>query len=199
MKISRHTEYTAPVRSKDPMHVQIGFRRFLAAPIFSEIDPHVTDRGQLKRFLPIDDKPTYYMATMYSRITFPPATVLMFAAHVLGSSKNDFPFNPLVASGQLIGPNPNKLILKRSVLTGYPKSVEQHHAVIRHMFYNASDVNFFKTVELWTKFKTKGRIEKSRGLKGIFDASFEKTLTQKSPVHISLYKRQFPVWNPTYL
>eukprot|EP00461_Guttulinopsis_vulgaris_P008179 UN08230 len=56
MLIRRHTEYTPPVRTKDPMHIQIGFRRFISAPIFSEVDPHADDRALVKRFLPNDEK-----------------------------------------------------------------------------------------------------------------------------------------------
>lgn len=197
MLIRRHTEYEAAVRSKDPMHVQIGFRRYLGAPIYSEIDPHVNDRALMKRFLPNDEQ--FYLATMYSRITFPPATVLMFAAHVMGSYKHEFPFNPLVASGRLVNCNPNKLILKRSVLSGVPMTVSKHNVIVRHMFFNANDVKWFQTVELWTKRGHVGHIGESRGLHGIYKAVFDKTFKEKHSVHMSLYKRQFPIWNPAYL
>jgi pre-rRNA-processing protein TSR1 len=197
MLIRRHPEYEAAVRSKDPMHVQIGFRRYLSAPIYSEVDPHVNDRALMKRFLPNDD--SFYLATMYSRITYPPATVLLFAGHVLGAYKNEFPFNPLVASGRLVNCNPNKLILKRSVLTGTPHTVARHKVVVRHMFFNANDVKWFQPVELWTKRGHTGHITESRGLRGLYKSTFDDTFKEKHQVHMSLYKRQFPVWNPAYL
>eukprot|EP00461_Guttulinopsis_vulgaris_P002476 UN02477 len=67
------------------------------------------------------------------------------------------------------------------------------------MFYNASDVKWFKPVELWTKRGHSGHILDSRGLHGTFKAVFDKTFKEKCSVHLSLYKRQFPVWNPLYL
>ena len=44
-----------------------------------------------------------------------------------------------------------KIILKRILLTGYPMRVHKKRAVIRYMFFNPEDINYFKPVELFTK------------------------------------------------
>lgn len=64
----------------------------------------------------------------------------------------------LVASGTTLPPNPMQVILKRIILTGYPLKVHKKKAVIRYMFFNPKDVNYFKPVELSTKFGLKVEI-----------------------------------------
>ena len=194
--VKRHNEYTMTIKGKDPMHVQVGFRRFTTAPIYSKIVTG-TDKTLVERFFPNDEK--FYLASFYGRVIFPPASVLMFPAHVLGSYKEAFPFNPLAASGTLQSCNPNKIILKRSVLTGFPITVSKRNAVVRHMFYNANDVRWFKPVELWTKSGRHGHILEPRGLHGLFKCQFDNTLKTKEAICMSLYKRQFPPWNPAFL
>lgn len=195
VQLKRHNEYDQPIRNKDPMHFQVGFRRFLTAPIFSE-QCKGTTKLLMQRFVPQD---VNFVASFYARVMFPSATVLMFPAHVLGSYKDEFPFNPLAASGTLLTCDPNRLVLKRAVLTGYPVKASYNTAVVKHMFSTPSDVQWFKPVELWTKTGLYGRITDSRGLHGLFKASFSNVMKHKKPVHMTLYKRQFPVWNPSTL
>jgi pre-rRNA-processing protein TSR1 len=194
--VKRHSEFELPIKAKDPMHIQVGFRRFTSAPIFSKVVPG-TDKTLVERFLPCDEK--FYLATFYGRVTLPPSSVLMFPAHILGTYKSAFPFNPLACSGTLQSCNPNKVVLKRSVLTGFPIHVAKNHAVVRHMFFNSNDVRWFKPIELWTKTGRHGHITEPRGLHGLFKCQFDNTLKKKEAICMSLYKRQFPPWNPEYL
>ena len=195
MNVKRHDEFTLPVKNKDPMHIQIGFRRLTARPIFSSVVSG-SDKTLVQRFMP---RGKHVRASIYGRVTFPPAPVLMFAAQVLGSYKNEFPFNPLVASGVLASCDPNKLLIKRAVITGYPIQVHKMHAVIRYMFYNSDDVRWFKSCELWTKDGLHGHITEPRGLHGLFKCTFDSHVKSNDAVCISLYKREFPPWNPMLL
>ncbi len=61
------------------------------------------------------------------------------------------PLPPLVATGSLLSVDPSRLVIKRSVITGYPVSVHKRLAIVRFMFYNPDDVLWFKPVELWSK------------------------------------------------
>lgn len=42
----------------------------------------------------------------------------------------------LVATGSLLSVNPDRIILKRVILTGFPIRVRKKFAVVKHMFYN---------------------------------------------------------------
>jgi pre-rRNA-processing protein TSR1 len=195
LHIKRHPEFEQPIRNKDPMHLQVGFRRFLTAPIFS-VQVKGTQKLLMQRFLP---QATNAVATVYGRVMFPPATVLMFPAHVLGTYRDEYEFNPLAASGTLLTCDPDRIVLKRAVLSGFPVKASYNSCVVKHMFSTPTDVQWFKTVELWTKQGLYGRVRESRGLHGLFKASFNNVIKHKKPVYMTLYKRQFPVWNPNNL
>lgn len=195
MSLKRHPEYELPIKSKDPMHFQVGFRRFTAAPVYSKAI-NGTEKTLMQRWFRNDG---FTVVSVYGRVTFPPSNVLMFPASVLGSYKAEFPFNPLAASGKLLTCDPNKIILKRSVMTGYPVETHGFRAVIKHMFFNADDVRWFRPCEIWTKKGLSGRIDTSRGTHGLFKATFDHKIQSNDTVCLALYKRQFPPWNPAYI
>lgn len=64
----------------------------------------------------------------------------------------------LVATGSLLNVNPDRTVLKRIRLTGRPYKLNKKVAVIHRMFYNPDDINWFKPVELVTKFGRRGHI-----------------------------------------
>lgn len=64
----------------------------------------------------------------YAPIMFPPASVLVFKESSNG--------HDLVASGSLLSVDPDRLVIKRTVLSGHPYKINKKSAVIRYMFYN---------------------------------------------------------------
>lgn len=73
----------------------------------------------------------------------------------------------LVAHGSVVDPDPLKIILKRIVLTGYPIKCKRKRAIIRYMFTNKNDIQYFKPVELYTKYGLRGKIKSSLGTHGL--------------------------------
>jgi pre-rRNA-processing protein TSR1 len=168
--VQRHPSYTDVVKSKEDLLVQCGFRRFRSTPIFSQHNINC-DKHKFERFLQPDRTS---VASVFAPITFTPAPVLLFK-EVQGRPR-------LVASGTLLGADPNRIMLKKVVLTGYPYKIHKRTAVIREMFYNpgtfspsraraaslhdaelslsppADDVRWFKPVELYTKQGRTGHI-----------------------------------------
>eukprot|EP00466_Bigelowiella_natans_P000630 jgi/Bigna1/125976/aug1.1_g684 len=160
-------------------------------------------------------------ASIYCRMLVTSSTVLMFRAHKLPPASSDesggenlnnnnnnnntavkigYPatdvLGPLVASGTLASVDPDRLLIKRIILTGAPISVSKRQAVVRHMFFRPEDVRWFKPVELWTKTGLIGHIQGAHGTKGYMKCTFDGHIKNHDTVCMSLYKRQYPPFDP---
>ncbi len=119
------------------------------------------DKHKMERFLR-PDAPT--VMSVYAPITFPTAGVLVFKQRDNGgenhtkhlNSKRELPspvqhvvklfcftFNTgmqdLVATGTLLSCDPQRVVLKRIVLSGHPFKINRRSAVVRYMFFNRGE------------------------------------------------------------
>mmetsp|Transcript_12645 Transcript_12645/g.17579 ORF Transcript_12645/g.17579 Transcript_12645/m.17579 type:complete len:246 (+) Transcript_12645:107-844(+) len=211
--VKRHeNEDNEPLKAKAPMHFSVGFRRFTARPIYSQ--DCKSSKFKTDRYFRAG---VWTFASIYSRMLVTSSTVLMFRAHKLpaaasqqleaqdtapntASVRNGFPasdvLGPLVASGTLASVDPDRLLIKRVILTGAPISVSKRQAVVRHMFFRPEDVRWFKPVELWTKTGLIGHIQGAHGTKGYMKCVFDGHIKNHDTVCMSLYKRQYPPFDP---
>jgi hypothetical protein len=90
-----------PIKSKEPMLFQVGFRTFAAKPIFSEANLNC-DKHKMERFL---QPGKYIVASIFAPITYLPCPMLMF------SNKGQQP--ELVGTGSLFSIDPDRIILKK--------------------------------------------------------------------------------------
>ena len=186
-KIRRSNSYTEPLKNKEELLWSCGFRRFMGRPIFSSYSPSC-NKHKVERFLHAQ-RPS--IASLYTHVTFGPFNVLAFK-RLCGESS---PLR-LVASGSLHeAANPNRINVKRIVLTGYPIRVQKRKAVVRYMFFTPEDVRWFKPVTLTTKYGLIGQIDEPVGTHGYFKCSFNGFVKPHDTVCLVLYKRQFPVWD----
>ena len=81
----------------------------------------------MERFLP---KEGVVIATVYASITFPPCPTLVFKVEAKSGILK------LVATGSLYQVNPDRIISKKIVLSGFPFKINKKSAVVRHMFFN---------------------------------------------------------------
>ncbi|XP_029467360.1 pre-rRNA-processing protein TSR1 homolog [Rhinatrema bivittatum] len=180
--VRRHLGNSKPVKAKEEMIFQCGFRRFQARPLYSQ---HTSaNKHKAERFLRPD---TATVVTIYAPIMFLPASVLMFRQRCNG-------MHDLVATGSLLTVDPDRIIIKRIVLSGHPFKILKRTAVVRYMFFNREDVLWFKLVELRTKWGCRGHIKEPLGTHGHMKCFFNKQLKSQDTVLMNLYKRVFPKW-----
>ncbi len=188
--VQRSAEYQEPVKSKDSMILMLGFRRYVVNPIFSTYTRGGPNNvHKMERYLP-QGKTT--MATVYAPIQFGPAPVLLFKYQPNSDWFESCP--PLIGHGSLLDPQPLRIIAKRIVLTGHPFKIHKRGAVVRFMFYSPKDVEYFKPIQLYTKFGRVGHIKESLGTHGYMKCQFDNGIKQHDTVCMPLYKRVFPKW-----
>jgi pre-rRNA-processing protein TSR1 len=183
--VTRFRERTEVIKSKQEVWLHCGFRRFMARPTFSETPKRASTCKKFKfmRFLQQEAS-----ISMYAPVMFPPCRLLMFINTDTGPE--------LAGQGSITGADPKQLVIKRSVLTGYPFKVHKSKAVTRFMFFNPSDIKWFKPVELSTKKGLRGHIVESVGTHGYMKCRFNGNIKQDDTVCMNLYKRVYPKWYP---
>jgi len=171
-----------PVKSKERLVFHCGWRRFAACPIFSE---HSTgNKHKYERFFREGDT---VVMSMFAPITFPPAPVLVF--HDLPGGRHN-----LLGSGTLLNVDPDRVVVKRTVLSGHSFKIHKTVATVRFMFFNREDVNWFKPIQLRTKQGRRGHIKEALGTHGHMKCIFDGPISQQDTVLLNLYKRVFPKW-----
>jgi pre-rRNA-processing protein TSR1 len=134
--LQRTHTYSEPIKSKDRMVMQVGFRTFPANPIYSEANLNC-DKHKMERYF---QEGSFSVATCYGPITFQPCPVLMFkevdeACYASDGSVAIRTTRVLVATGSLSSVEPNRIVLKKIILTGHPVRVHKRCAVVRHLFH----------------------------------------------------------------
>ncbi|CDW55803.1 DUF663 and AARP2CN domain containing protein [Trichuris trichiura] len=177
--LRKHSLCDQPIRSKDELLFQIGYRRYFVSPVFSQHT--IADKHKVERFLPEN---ATVVASFFAPVMFPPAGVSVFKLGQLS----------LVGTGSLMNVDADRVILKRVVLSGHPYKINRRHAVVRYMFFNRDDVEWFRPVELRTRSGRRGYIREPIGTHGYMKCSFNAQLPSQDVVFIDLYKRVFPKW-----
>ncbi|XP_033185375.1 tsr1 ribosome assembly factor [Bombus vancouverensis nearcticus] len=171
-----------PVKSKEKLIFQCGFRRFTACPIFSQ---HTNgNKHKYERYFRPENT---VVASMYAPIIFPPCPVLCYVQKLNKSLE-------LIATGSVLSANPDRIVVKRVVLSGHAYKVHKRSAVIRFMFFHREDINWFKPVELRTKYGRRGHIKEPLGTHGHMKCVFNGQLKSQDTILMNLYKRVFPKW-----
>ncbi|OVA19550.1 Ribosome biogenesis protein BMS1/TSR1 [Macleaya cordata] len=183
--IKKHDTYNAPIKSKETLIFHVGFRQFVVRPIFSS-DAINSNKHKMERFLHAG---RFSMASIYAPVSFPPLPLV-----VLKSGEGEVVKPAVAAVGSLRSIDPDRIILKKIILTGYPQRVSKKKAIVRYMFHNPQDVRWFKPVEVWSKCGRRGRVKEPVGTHGAMKCIFNGVVQQHDTVCMTLFKRVFPKW-----
>ena len=176
--IKKHPSFAEPIKAKDTLIFHAGYRKFSNCPIFSQ---HTNgNKFKAERFLPKDG---VTVATVFAPVMFPPAPVLVFTVD-----------HRLVATGTVYKANPDRVIVKKIMLSGHPFKINKRSVVVRHMFFNRDDILWFKPVELHTKYGRHGHIKEPLGTHGHMKCILDGQVKAQDTICMSLYKRVFPKW-----
>lgn len=184
VKIQLNEDCNEDIYSKELVESQIGFRRNLIRPIYS-YQIHDTDKYKKIRKL---EKGKFFIATFYAQLTYQDIPVIFMRPNLKNNDMNHF------AIGKTMQSDCNKILIKKIVLTGYPLKIHKKKVVVRYMFFNPEDVNYFKPVSLHTKLGLRGNIVESLGTHGYMKCTFNDTMKPNDTICMALYKRVFPVW-----
>ncbi|WWD22043.1 hypothetical protein CI109_106531 [Kwoniella shandongensis] len=191
--VQRNTEYTEPVKAKDPLILCVGPRRYVIRPVFSQ---HVRGGGKGVNNVHKSEKflrpGGATVVTTFGPISFGKSSCLLLR------DEGDDQVPSLVAMGSFLSSDPTRIVAKRIVLTGHPFKVHKKTATIRYMFFNRDDIDYFKSVEMHTKFGRIGHIKEALGTHGYFKAHFDGPIQQMDTICMSLYKRQYPKWSDDF-
>jgi pre-rRNA-processing protein TSR1 len=180
--LKRATGSTIPIKSKERLIIQCGFRRYIVNPVFSQ---HTN--GKKHKYERFFQPGSMIVASFFAPIMFPPAPVLCLRENPNGSVS-------LIANGSLLSCTPDRVVLKRAVLSGHPFKIHRHSATVRFMFHNNEDINYFKPCKLRTRCGRIGHIKESLGTHGHMKCVFDGQMKSFDTVFLYLYKRMFPKW-----
>lgn len=101
----------------------------------------------------------------------------------------------ILADGSLVrlynGESKDRIFFDCVELRGKPIKIYKRYCVIRGMFHNKGQVDYFSSIRLATAAGSQGFIKKPLGTKGLFKAYFNQSLKHNETVTLSLYRRIF--------
>jgi pre-rRNA-processing protein TSR1 len=182
------TEHGMTIKSKTEMIVQCGARRMVINPLFSAAGNTPNNVHKFDRFIHPGQNA---IASFIGPLTWGNVPLLYFQRTPSPSDPSTSTLS-LIGTGTSLPPSMNRIIAKRVILTGHPYKINKRVVTVRYMFFNDSDVRWFKSLPLWTRRGRSGFIKESLGTHGYFKATFDGKINPMDAVAVSLYKRVWP-------
>ena len=166
------------IKSKSDVIVQIGHRRFMVQPIFSQnIIKSANGLVKYERFV-----------KGICHATFAGPAIIESTVPVLYFSTS----MEFIGTGSFVGCNHSRLLIRRILLTGDCFKVQKRAVTVRYMFHNPLDVAWFKAIQLFTKTGRTGYIKESLGTHGYMKTQWDRAIQSQDTVFMPLYKRIYP-------
>lgn len=181
LSITLSSNLEGPIKSKEELIMQCGPRRFIINPLFSQAGNTPNNVHKFERFL---HPGRSAIASVIAPLTWGAVPILFF--------KQNSDSLELIGTGTSLPPSPSRVTAKRIILTGHPFKIHRRLVTVRYMFFNSEDVQYFKSLPLWTKRGRSGFIRESLGTHGYFKAVFDGKTNPMDAIGVSLWKRCWP-------
>jgi len=180
VRLKKHRWYKRILKTRDPLIVSTGWRRFQTAPIY-----HVMDDNMRNRALKYTPWHLHCMATFWGPLA-PQGTGLVAMQETDGFTQ-DFRIS---ATGVIMELDKSADIVKKLKLVGYPMEVFTKTAFIKGMFTSSLEVAKFENAPIRTVSGIRGLVKKPiKNPDGAFRATFEDKILMSDIVFLRSWYR----------
>ncbi|RMX48626.1 hypothetical protein pdam_00008008 [Pocillopora damicornis] len=186
VRFKKHRWHKRILKTRDPLILSIGWRRFQTLPMYS-----VQDHNGRHRLLKYTPEHLHCMATLFGPIA-PPGTGVL----AIQSTAGDMSDFRISATGTVLNLDKSVELVKKLKLTGTPMKIFKNTAFIKGMFNSALEVAKFEGATIRTVSGIRGQVKRAlKNPEGAFRATFEDKILISDIVFIRTW---YPVTVPNF-